>query len=287
MGSHAGIYKVCGIYFSVGCLPPQYASHLDNIFLLQLCYTDDVKCFGNEKIFQNIINELISLESNGVTISTESGCHTIYFNLALILGDNLGLHSMLGLNESFNATHYCRFCRCNKDEASYSLFEIVNLLRTPENYEDDLSSLNYGIKERCIWHKLPNFHITNNLSCDIMHDIWEGVCRYDFGNILYHFIYVDKFFTLEILNNRIQFFNFLDKNKPSAIPKSQILNKYLIFSASEISSFARNFALIIGDCIPPNNRLWEMYLVLCEIIDIITTRVIQPEYMESLKVLIS
>lgn len=47
LGSHAGIYKVCGIYFSIACLPPEYSSQLENIFLLQLCHSTDVKEFGN------------------------------------------------------------------------------------------------------------------------------------------------------------------------------------------------------------------------------------------------
>ncbi|XP_031328618.1 uncharacterized protein LOC116159711 isoform X1 [Photinus pyralis] len=287
LGSHAGIHKLCGIYFSLGCLPPRYASKLENIFLLQLCYSSDVKSFGNKKIFESIINDLICLESNGVAINTVSGCHTVYFNVVLILGDNLGLNSMLGLTESFNSNYFCRFCRCDKVETNYNTRENINSLRTPENYEKDLSTLSYGLKEQCVWHKLPNFNITRNVSCDIMHDIWEGVCRYDFGKLLHHFIYVDKFFTLDTLNKRIQFFNFLNKNKPTTIPKSQILKKHIFFSASEMSSFTKHFSLIIGDCIPKNNHLWEMYLVLLEIIEIVTSKVISANDSELLRTLIA
>jgi len=40
------------------------------------------------------------------------------------------------------------------------------------------------IKEMCIWHELSNFHVTNNLSCDLMHDVLEGILRYDMAEII-------------------------------------------------------------------------------------------------------
>jgi len=36
LGSHTGIYKLCGMYISIPCLPPELYSKLDNIFLTQL-----------------------------------------------------------------------------------------------------------------------------------------------------------------------------------------------------------------------------------------------------------
>lgn len=36
-----------------------------------------------------------------------------------------------------------------------------------------------GIESECIFHTIPGFHVTNNLSVDIMHDLIEGTCRYD------------------------------------------------------------------------------------------------------------
>jgi len=44
---------------------------------------------------------------------------------------------------------------------------------------DDVS-LN-GIKELCVWNKINSFNITTNFSVDIMHDMLEGVCKFDLG----------------------------------------------------------------------------------------------------------
>lgn len=73
LGSHAGTYKICGVYFALGCMPPEYASQLNNIFL-----------------FQHIVHALKSLEKDGITININSQRYTVSFRLALILGNNLG-----------------------------------------------------------------------------------------------------------------------------------------------------------------------------------------------------
>lgn len=59
--------------------------------------------------------------------------------------------------------------------------ENKSTLRTQVNYEEDIT-LNLsltGIKEICIFNSTPSFHVINNLSVDIMHDIFEGILHYD------------------------------------------------------------------------------------------------------------
>lgn len=59
---------------------------------------------------------------------------------------------------------------------------------------------------------------------DITHDLWEGIVKLEICLILDQFINKDKFFSLELLNNRIKLFNYgiIDKeNKPTLIILSQ------------------------------------------------------------------
>lgn len=91
------------------------------------------------------------------------------------------------------------------------LKENVLALRNRINYEEDVLSNNVsqtGIKNRCIWHILNSYHVTENLVCDLMHDFFEGVCHYDLCAILDYLINHMNFFTLETLNDRIQNFNY-------------------------------------------------------------------------------
>lgn len=103
--------------------------------------------------------------------------------------------------------------RADKAITQKQTLEDSAFLRNATNYEYDFNNLANGVLGECVWNSLPNFHLTQNLSCDIMHDIYEGVCRYDLGQILYKLIFVDKYLTLDVLNNRIRFFNFYDNNK--------------------------------------------------------------------------
>lgn len=83
-------------------------------------------------------------------------------------------------------------------------------IRNIQNYDTDLATQNpslTGVIEPSIFHQIPYFHCTNNIVCDFMHDIPEGVARYDMALIIYGLI-KQKYFTLEELNNRIIMFNY-------------------------------------------------------------------------------
>lgn len=43
LASKATLYKLCGVYFSIKNIPPQYRSNLKNIFVVALCASDDLK----------------------------------------------------------------------------------------------------------------------------------------------------------------------------------------------------------------------------------------------------
>jgi len=92
LGSHAGIYKLNGIYISIPCLPLELYSRLDNIFFAQLYHADDSKLFPKKQIYSYLIRELIFLETQDIQLSIESKDIRVYFKFALIIGDNLGFH---------------------------------------------------------------------------------------------------------------------------------------------------------------------------------------------------
>lgn len=53
-------------------------------------------------------------------------------------------------------------------------------MRNKENYEKYVTINDYkqtGIIENCIFNKLDDFHVTNNVGVDVMQDILEGVCQ--------------------------------------------------------------------------------------------------------------
>lgn len=81
----------------------------------------------------------------------------------------------------------CRFCKTSKKDCNIQTSQNNDSLRNMANYSEDLKISNLsltGIKEPCIWNNVINFHVTNNLSVDIMHDCLEDVCNYDLSEIL-------------------------------------------------------------------------------------------------------
>ena len=100
--------------------------------------------------------------------------------------------------------------------------EDVGNIRTVQTYNTAATIVdiqNTGIKEACQLNKLTTFPAAFNLVQDIMHDILEGICKYDIVLVCKHCI-TNKMFTLEVLNKRIQSINYgyHDKlNKPPII----------------------------------------------------------------------
>lgn len=83
--------------------------------------------------------------------------------------------------------------------------EHVAKLRKVLKYEDDVRNIfnseNIGLMEYSIFNRINNFHILENFYCDLLHDILEGVLKYDISHILLHFI-KNNIFDIELLNIR-------------------------------------------------------------------------------------
>lgn len=213
------------------------------------------------------------LETEGIQLMIGSKNIQAHFKLALIIGDNLGLHEILGFVESFSADKCCRFCKVSKNMSRKLCNEDVNALRDKVNYAQDVAINNVtlsGIKESCAFNVLPSFHAIENYSVDIMHDLLEGVCIYEMSYILHYCIVEQQYFTLDTLNWRLQFLNFDPMlNRPPTILNSQLLKKSIKMSASEMLSFVLNAGLIFGDLVTNcNDRHWELFILLRKILSI-------------------
>jgi len=160
--------------------------------------------------------------------------------------------------------------------------ECTETLRNEINYASDISIDNYsltGLKVICIFNELPSYHVARNVVCDIMHDLIEGVARYDMALIVKNLIDL-KFFSLEILNNRLELFDYgvtEIKNTPPKKNTTYLTNGSIIMSASEMLCLVRYFGLIIGNLVPRKNEIWRLYTFLHKIIDLCFSIYLQPE----------
>lgn len=275
LGSHSGIHKLGAVYISLPSLPPWRCSTLSNIFLTLLLHSSDRSQFGNNVIFQPIIDELNFLSTVGITFDVPNFTGTVYFELALIIGDNLGIHSIIGFIESFSANYPCRICKIKKEDMKTKSYEDKTLLRDNDDYDADLLEgipANSGIKEKCVWLKVSGFQLFKQVGVDVMHDILEGVAKYVMGLVLKKCIYRFKYFSLALLNDRLGTFAYGPdaRNKPVELSMHHINQCHIRLSASEMLTFIRYFSVIVGDKVPGGDSYWLLYLKLREIVELVS-----------------
>ncbi|CAD6208546.1 GSCOCG00010541001-RA-CDS [Cotesia congregata] len=250
--------------------------------LLVLLYESWVRNTNNKMISKNniyrpLVNGIKFLEEKGIQINTRTGTKTVYFVLGLILGDNLGLHGLLGFTESFVATYYCRFCKLSKNECKNTFVTLPELKRTPKNYEEDIKLNNIsqtGIKEECVFHKIRSFHCTQNFSVDEMHDIRESLAHDDIIAILRALTFEKSefySFPLSELNNHLLMFDYgpIDcSNRPPPIREEDIKSETkLKMTAAELTTLAKYLGILIKDLVDQSNPYWNLYILLREILD--------------------
>lgn len=291
LGSHAGAHTISAFYYTFASLPPHYLSKLDNIFIAMLHLSKD-KHYGLNNCISGLIQILNNLEKNGLRIETEYGSTKVYFCLGLILGDNLGLNTILNFSNSFSANYYCRFCKIQKSEAQLEISENKNLLRNPLNYANDIEMKDFkstGIKDYSIFNEIKSFHVTQNFCVDIMHDLFEGICRYDLAKIICYYI-DNNTFTIMELNRRKQNFNYGELEIGNfSVPLSveNLRKNNFHMSASEMVTFVTHFPLIVGDLISPQDKVWKFFLKLLNIVDIVLKSSITENDLKRLKSVVS
>lgn len=265
LGSHGTIHKLGAMYVILPFLPNEFRSTLKNIFLLYLYHSSDRKEVKNDKMFAVLIDEFKFLAETGIHVDVPEFTGLVYFSLGLLIGDNLGLHEMAGFAGGFTANHPCRMCTISRQEMFTKCDDKSLILRDKDNYNlaiEQASLYETGINESCIWNSIPNFHATENLGVDIMHDMMEGTSKYVLTAII-NFYLKRGYFTLPFLNNRIEGFNYglVDKSsKPPCLSSSSANEVNLKLSASESFNLVKYFGMLIGDKIPAEDPVWELYI---------------------------
>ena len=108
-------------------------------------------------------------------------------SVGLLIGDNLAIHQVGGLTESFGKVQkVSRYCHCSYADIQSSRTVKNCRLRTKEEYNrvsEVLKSkgfpeklcLKEGIRSVCVLNELRNFNIVESSPPDIAHDLHEGV----------------------------------------------------------------------------------------------------------------
>lgn len=110
-----------------------------------------------------------------------------------------------------------------------------------------------------------------------MLDILEGVAPLKIKLMLQHFIYEQKFFTLDQLNDRMISFDYgvtNEKNKPSDIQNLRTSENPIKQNASQMWCLILFLPFLIGNFISEGDSHWKLFLLLREICSIIFAQVV-------------
>lgn len=292
LGSKTKIHKMGAVYFTLQNLPPECNSSLAHIHLCVLFNSIDREKYGLGKILEPLLEDIRVLENSGIEVEVNGQTQKLHGTLSILTADNLAIHSLCGYVESFSANKCCQFCLIDKQEIQ-SVFDEDNVeKRNRENYEQhvrfcDPSST--GVKGNSCLNSLQYFHVTENTCVDIMHDVLEGVAPLEVKLLLRHFIYEEKLFTLEQLNQRIAGFDYgymNEKNKPSAIINLRSSENAVRQTASQMWCLLQVLPFLVGDFINREDQFWHLFILLREICSIIFAPVVSVGLAVFLKQLI-
>jgi hypothetical protein len=268
IGSQSSVYKIACFYYTIQNATSMFNSKLENIFVLAVCYTTDLKKYGFERILENFLKEMEELESeNGVNFYVHNAKKTIRATLISFIGDTLAAHDILGFSGP-GSNRFCRECLVSRSRF-HKKPTIKGKRRTVSIHADQLKDLmdsdyhhskisKYGLKQDSVLNRLKNFHCSSSNVFDPMHDLLEGVVPFTIKCVLKHFIKKRGLFTIFNFNTRVNNFRYgvvENCNKPSPNFTMAMLNsksKKLKQKSSQCWLLLRAFPFLVG-----NNLLTE------------------------------
>lgn len=146
--------------------------------------SQDIKAVGPNELLRLLVAELQPLEDQGIQVNG----HIIHIVPVLLLGDNLGLNTNLGL-PGFRAHYHCRFCFMIREIMEKACKENPLLLRTEAQYRMCIDAIKnagvcYGLLFETNLNKLRCFRFYLNYIVDVMHDLFSGIFVYDITELL-------------------------------------------------------------------------------------------------------
>lgn len=157
---------------------PESNTHSITNFIQGSLWKEKIISYQN-KIVMPFFMYIDDVELNN-PLSSISICHSL----------SAVYYSLCEFSKSFSANCYCRFCKAPKSIMHNLSKENSSLLRNFINYTEDLETNNFtqtGIYKDSILNQITTFHVTDNFSVDIMHDIYEGICHYNMCHLIIYY----------------------------------------------------------------------------------------------------
>jgi len=300
IGTKAGIHKLGSFYFTIMNFGRKHNSKLDNIHLLALVYRQDIVKYGMSSVLKPLVKELTRLESGFDVILEDGSVRHVVCVLGNIVADNLGLHSILGYTESFAHSYACDLCYGTVEQFQTQYFEQQFTLRNRQQYCDHCETLQrqgsttghiFGIKLVCALSQLKYYHPAENDTCDIMHDILEGVAPFEVKLLLNDMILKQKLLSLDDFNGMLTTFDYgtiMSSSKPSSISVARLQSSDSLGQHShQMLVLMYVLPLILAKYVTADNLNWKLFLLLLEILELLLSPVLTRAHLSYLAELIA
>uniref|UniRef100_A0A914Y9J8 C2H2-type domain-containing protein n=1 Tax=Panagrolaimus superbus TaxID=310955 RepID=A0A914Y9J8_9BILA len=283
IGSKSTCYKMAGCYVRLLNLPVDLLSKLDHVFLCFIAHASEMMAELQIQLSKTVIVELKNLETHGITVNYRGNQRHFKVILSTLAADNLGIHQLGGLILSFSSHNVCRMCTVTAESLKGMHTLDPNEEKTAAKYDAVIQDIDnqweYGIRQECSFNSLENFHIISNVTVDIMHDLLEGHFQRMVPMVVRDAM--ANGFPLRSINNAIKAFQFLgpDKENPPntiSLPARAPDNGDTIkMGANEMMTLVKLLPLIFRFAgFRLNTPIWQLFLKLQRIIDIIWAHVI-------------
>lgn len=281
LGSKTGSNKLTLFYFKVQNFPPHFNTKLDNIFLLCIAYSYDVKLYGYKKVLSSFIADLNLLEE-GIMIKINKEDFFLIGTILNYTGDAQAAAEIMEMVGP-SGVRFCKSCLITREDLiNGQLFDFQP--RSKEIHDNQLQLLrqncnvpkDFGIKSvNSVLNESKYFHTANNPVFDIMHNLLEGVLQMEIKLVLQYYILEKKYLSLDYFNKSINLFKYGQsekKNKPSpnfSVSMLQSKSHNIKQSAIQTWLLLRVLPFLIIENIPMNDTDHMMLLhLLLKIIEI-------------------
>lgn len=220
LGTSCKKHKMFALYWVIANLPSKDRSSLHLIQLAILCRVSTLKQHGYKDVLSPLVQDLETLEKHGVYIEQLGDC--VKGTVIFVSSDNLGAHSLAGLQESFTVERPCQFCFAKRSEIQEKEVHLGAFEpRTKQEHDrqvvevlNDASLVKqYGVKDGCVLsERLEHFHTVGGFPPDIMHDLMKGVIPIEMSLCINDLV-SRKLISLESLNQAIKEFPYKFSDK--------------------------------------------------------------------------
>lgn len=135
-------------------------SVLINIHLVSLFHTQDLHKCNFDVILEPLINVNLWKNWKMKVLCLSFSVEPVYGTISQVTGDNLGMHTILGFNESFSSHHFCRLCLIEKSGCqTYSEDDHKVILWGKGVFEVHHQSLQENPKLKSLYGLKKNLHL--------------------------------------------------------------------------------------------------------------------------------